>query len=185
MTQILFEKLRVPAMYVANESAMSLYASGRNSGVALDSGHGLTQIVPVYEGHTLPHAASKIDVAGSDITSYLGRSLRYDEDTLNDIKEKCCRVALDPDGEAGTEKRGYELPDGQYITLGDECFQAPEILLQPGRFLGINQPGIHELVIDAIQKCDSNIQDGLYSNILVVSQYLQHTKPTSFDREIS
>ncbi|PLB36043.1 actin family [Aspergillus candidus] len=78
-TQILFEKFKVPAMYVPNEQAMCLYASGRNSGVVLDSGYGLTQIVPVYEGYTLPYVASKVKAVGSDITSYLGQSLRYDE----------------------------------------------------------------------------------------------------------
>lgn len=58
---------------------MCLYASGRNSGVVLDSGYGLTQIAPVYEGYTLPYAASITEAAGSDITRYLGQSLRYDE----------------------------------------------------------------------------------------------------------
>lgn len=105
MAQIFFESLNVPALFVAVQSILSLYANGKTTGVMLDSGDGVTHCLPVFEGFSIPHAAGRIDLAGRDITEYLGtltRKAGYTLSTsaefeiLRTMKEKVCMVSQQP-----------------------------------------------------------------------------------------
>lgn len=48
MTEIMFEKFNVPASYLAIQAVLSLYSSGRTTGIVLDAGDGVTHTVPVF-----------------------------------------------------------------------------------------------------------------------------------------
>jgi actin-related protein len=64
----MFETFNVPAMYLANQAVLSLYSAGRTTGIVCESGDGVTQAAPIYEGFYIPHAVAKIQIGGRDLT---------------------------------------------------------------------------------------------------------------------
>jgi len=181
MTQIMFDTFNVPAFYVAIQAVLSLYSSGRTTGMVFDSGDGVTHVVPIYEGYALPHAIQRIDIAGRDITNHLVRLLTERGFSLNnsaereivrDVKEKLCFIALDYNEEMAKAKtspdleKQYELPDGSHLTIGNERFRAPEALFHP-YLLGLDIDGADDMTYKSILICDKDYKRDLLSNVVL------------------
>ncbi|KAE8886607.1 Alpha-centractin [Phytophthora fragariae] len=110
--EVFFEAFNVPSLFVSPQAVLSLYASGRTTGVVLDVGDGVAHVVPVYEGFTLPHAITRMDIAGRDVTRHLQLLLRRagynfqtsaEREVVREIKEKLCYVAFNPTKEEQLE----------------------------------------------------------------------------------
>ncbi|KAH8171291.1 actin domain-containing protein [Sarocladium implicatum] len=182
--QILFETFNVPAIHTSIQAVLSLYASGRTTGIVLDSGDGVSHAVPVFEGFAMPNSIQRIDIAGRDVTEYLQQLLRKsgyvfntsaEKEVVRLMKESLSWVTPDPKREekmwaGGKHPEGkvgeYVLPDGRKIKLGTERFRAPEILFNP-ELIGSEYPGVHQIVVDAITRTDLDLRKSLYSNIVL------------------
>ena len=138
MTQVIFEIFNVHAMYMA--SLFVLYVSGRTMGLVMDSRDGVLHRVPIYEGYALPHAISRLDLAGRDLTVYLMKiSSEYSFTTTEereigrDVKEKLCYIALDyvtelkSTAESSDKKQTHMLSEGNIITVGAERFRCASV----------------------------------------------------------
>ncbi|KAM5320936.1 actin-related protein T2 [Glossophaga mutica] len=179
VAEVMFERFRVPAFYLSDQAVLALYASACVTGLVVDSGDGVTCTVPIFEGYSLPHAVGKLPVAGRDITEHLTQLLQasgrafacaLSKGLVDDIKEKLCYVALEPGKELSRRPeevlREYKLPDGHLVQIGDQLFQAPEALFAPGQ-LGLQSPGLSQMVSCSVAKCDADVQNTLYGEIVL------------------
>ena len=179
--ELFFETYNVPALFVSMQAVLSLYASGKTTGMVLDCGEGVTTAVPIYEGFAMPHAISRIDLGGRDITRHLVRLLRkagYAFHTsaemlaVRSLKEALCKVSYNPKKEESLElDRGhtlqsYTLPDGSVMEIGPERFRAPEVLFNP-ELIGSEYEGVHEIVVSSITNCDMDLRKTLYSHMVL------------------
>ncbi|CAH2322486.1 alpha-centractin [Pelobates cultripes] len=175
--EVFFETFNVPALFISMQAVLSLYATGRTTGVVLDAGDGVTHAVPIYEGFAMPHSIMRIDIAGRDVSRFLRLYLRkegYDFHTsaefeiVKTIKERACYLSINPqkDETLETEKAQYYLPDGSTIEIGPARFRAPELLFRPD-LIGEECEGIHEVLVFAIQKSDMDLRRTLFSNIVL------------------
>lgn len=172
--EMLFETFHTPAMHIAYQSRLSMYSYGRTSGLVVEVGHGVSYVVPIYEGYPLPSITGRLDYAGADLTSYLmcllnNAGKHFTEDKIGiveDIKEKCCFVALDPNEEKNVPLIQYILPDGQKIYLGQERFLCSEMFFKPSLIKSM-QLGLHTQTVSCLNKCDVALKRDLMGNILL------------------
>jgi len=158
-------------------------AEGHSSGLVLDSGDGVTHIIPVVEGQVQKHAvlSGRLNLAGRHVTKYLVKLLGMrgyafnssaDFETVREIKEQMCFVSYDrhKDRKLAEETtlldKEFKLPDGKTIRIGRERFEAAECLFRP-KVAGVEDLGFHEKIYKVIEECDINLRLDLMQNIIL------------------
>jgi len=199
MIQTMCEKYGFQAVSVAVQAVLVLYAQGLLTGVVVDSGDGVTHVIPVIEGFSLPHLIRRLNVAGRDVTRYLIKLLTLrgyafnrtaDFATVQQIKEKLCYVGYDMEVEnrlayeTTTLVESYTLPDGRVIKVGRERFMAAECLFQPN-LVDVDSGGMHEQLFDSINKADMDTRSSLYQHIVLSGGSTMYPGlPSRLEREI-
>jgi actin-related protein len=179
MAEVMFEKFKVKSLAIFNSAVLSLFSTGRTRGLVVESGEGLTQAVPVFEGYAIPHAIFKMEVAGYDITSKVMKMMEKEQGAdhagnmrvMQALKEKTCSVALDYETAmrgrdmADEESKSFELPDGTIVQVSQQIrMGAPELL-----FGGKDQtgPSMQKICKEAIDTCDLDFRLDLVRSLVV------------------
>uniref|UniRef100_H3A261 Actin like 7A n=2 Tax=Latimeria chalumnae TaxID=7897 RepID=H3A261_LATCH len=194
--ELMFENFCIPAMYIAYQSVLALYSYGKTTGLVVDSGHGVSYVVPVHEGYNMPSITNRADYGGADLNNYLLKLLteigyRLTDRQLyivEDIKKKCCYTSIDLEYDMSLKPSDYivdyELPDGQLISLDKERFRCPEALFNPA-LIGFKEPGLHILAMSSINRCDAALKAEMFKNILLSGgSTLFDGFPERFQKEI-
>lgn len=114
-----------------------------------------------------------------------------EKEVVRMIKEKTCYVALSPakeEKDGGGRSESFRLPDGNVIQvsvfapmvscapaeadegtvaqLGTERHRAPELLFTP-ELVGLEYAGVHQVVVDSIQRADLDLRKSLFGNVVL------------------
>ena len=160
----------------------------------------------------MPHAIRRVDIAGRcgnkplsqlstnhfcrDVTDHLQILLRKsghnlhttaEREVVRTIKEKCCYIASNPskeEKEAASRTEEFRLPDGSTVQLGNERFKAPEILFNPEQ-VGLEYAGVHQVVVDSINRVDLDLRKSLFSNVVLSGGSTLCRGATLLDRSVT
>jgi len=182
MVSIMFEQHRPNGLYIGLQAPLSLYSSGRTTGIVYDSGDGVTHTVPIVEGFAIINSINRLDIAGREVTKMLQRILTErgiklessgEGEIVRSIKETLCYACMDYEEEMEkyaanpTETNAnYEMPDGNIITLGNERFRCVETLFRPS-LLGKEGQGVADMAAHSILSCDTDLRKPLRNNMVL------------------
>lgn len=194
--EIMFESFNVPGLYIAVQAVLALAASWTSkqvgertlTGTVIDSGDGVTHVIPVAEGYVIGSCIKHIPVAGRDITYFVQQLLRERElgippeqslETAKAIKERYSYICPDIvkefakyDQEPQTwikEFKGIHSVTKKpfSVDVGYERFLGPEIFFHPEFANPDFTTPISEIVDDVVQGCPIDVRRGLYKNIVL------------------
>lgn len=178
-----FEKARVPSLAVRNTAVLSLFATGREDGLVIESGLEQSFIVPIQAGVVHNPALMSVSYGGGSMSTLLLRLLEqkgfpfhttYERTIIiDDIKRQLAYVALDFEGEYRAfpirgEKKEYHLPDGTILDIGDASFRSLEANFNPSE-LGIQSYNIpYTCYTSVFKRCgDVDLRKTLIRNIVL------------------
>ncbi|GAB5356754.1 hypothetical protein AAMO2058_000316100 [Amorphochlora amoebiformis] len=196
--EVMFETFNVPGLYIAVQAVLALCAAKLSSkgdddqavtGTVIDSGDGVTHIIPVVDGYVIGSCIKHIPLAGRDVTNFILQFLRDrgenipPEDQLGVariIKEKYCYVCKDLVGEYAAydadnlkdqkkfrQYKHLHKKTGKTYTVdvGYERFLGPEIFFTPEMFSEQFSTPLAEVVDSTILNCPIDTIRSLYKYI--------------------
>lgn len=186
MVQMLFETFDVKSLYFSSAPVLSLYASGRTTGLVVEMGYGTCHTVPVFEGFGLFHSILQLDYGGDDLTHWIGDQVArtnsgvasavpdwYKNDVYSYLKELHCPVLPNRGAYAAAtteSKKGdvvrHTLPDNTEVSIGTERYTVCESFFDPS-LVGKSGSGLHQLALESVRKCDTDIAPQLFSNVVL------------------
>ena len=182
MCSAMFEEFRVPGLYIAKAAVLSLFSTGRTTGLVLESGDSRSYAVPVFEGIAIKDGIKACSAGGDDVTRNLVQNLQMEGikfstsaeyEIVRDVKETCCYVCGDLESERikdpANVTMSYELPDGQLINTGQSRYMAPEMIFRP-EITGedSNFSLVTSGVVDSIEAVDVDRRSVMRQNIVLV-----------------
>lgn len=200
--EIFFETFNVPYLYIAVQAVLSLAAAscadtadgnlpdlGSITGVAVESGDGVTSVVPVAYGYTIGSAIRTIPMAGKDVTRYIYQMLKdrgekvppeMAMEVAKQIKENHCYVAgkemvkefrkFDKDpAKMFKEFTTTNSRTGTSVTVdvGYEQFLGPEMFFNPEIINPKYTKGLPQLIDEAVLACPVDVRRPMYRNIVL------------------
>nr|CAG8526626.1 894_t:CDS:2 [Entrophospora candida] len=195
--EIMFESFNIEGLYIAVQAVLALASSWKSNkntdfvltGTVIDSGDGVTHVIPVAESYVIGSSIKHIPIAGRDITYFVQQLLRDrnetsipPEDSLKvaeRIKEQFSYVCqdmvkefkkYDQEGEKYFQKfQGVHSVTGQpyEVDVGYERFLGPEIFFNPEIASSDFLTPLPEVVDNVIQSCPIDTRRGLYKNIVL------------------
>ena len=119
MAEFFFEKMQSPALYIAPQPLLSLYSVGKDTGIVVEIGDGVSSYFPVYDGFAMTPHIKRVDLGGREVTSYLQVLLRRNGTVLSTTSEfEIVRDIKEKYSECNTE----EVTDTQRTQLIDCAF---------------------------------------------------------------
>ena len=159
IARVLFETHKIQSLIMVPSPILSVFSVGLNTGLVIESGHGITSIVPIINGQIYHQAVQKLNLAGSDVINNLKTLLMREginisssavDEILREITEKNCYFVLDPNNPPQhLMPYSYPMPDGNTISIPPHVlYQSLEALFQPG-VINSNLPGLPQATINS------------------------------------
>ena len=194
--EIMFETFNVPGLYIGVQAVLALAASWttaqqkqRNSltGTVIDSGDGVTHVIPVVDGYVIGSAVKHVPLAGRDVTHFVQQLLRERQeaslpphltmDVARLIKEQHCFVSPNLANEFASLDALKQLPVLDYrdpqsgrtfqVQMAHERFLAAEAFFNPELVSSEHLTPLPQLVDAVIQACPVDARRGLYGNVVL------------------
>jgi actin-related protein len=168
IAEIMFEKFSIFNIHMEPQAIMSLYSTPKSSGIIVESGESMTQIVPVFENYMIPQGVRTSYIAGNEMTKMLQENIeselrRYNVGNMSlitkKIKEKILEVKLNDEP---IDTKSFELPDGNIVKIGNERIEIPEIM-----FESTESPSLQQLIYESVNSIDIHLKKDIMGNIIL------------------